>query len=159
MTTPWRILVAVFLLAFAWNGSSLNMEWPPRGGIVIPKPEPVLMKWAEPLRPLLPKMMVADRQYLSAFYDALSFVLLRDSKRANPVVKTTADFVGFHAGSLQLAIDKENVGKYPGLGGAIDEVIVNAIGAEQRALTADDRTKLIAGCSVLSYAFRVGSDE
>jgi hypothetical protein len=118
----------------------------------------VILEWAEPLKPILPTMLVKDREYLASFYDALSFVLIRDAGRGTPIVKTTGDFVVFHAGSLQLAIDKGAVGKYPGLGEAIDQTFVNALGADQRALSADDRTKLTAACSVLAYALKVGND-
>lgn len=161
MTMKWRIVVAVVLLVFAWKGSSLKIAWPPTGPstpVVVPTPQGVILEWAEPLRPILPKMLAKDREYLSSFYDALSFVLIRDSQRDTPIVKTTSDFVSFHAGSLQLAIDKAAVGKYPGLGEAIDQTFVNALGADQRALSADDRTKLTAACTVLAYALKVGND-
>ena len=161
MSAKWRIVVAVVLLVFAWKGSSLKIEWPPAGGgtaVTIPRPDGVILEWAEPLKPILPTMLVKDREYLANFYDALSFVLIRDAGRGTPIVKTTGDFVVFHAGSLQLAIDKGAVGKYPGLGEAIDQTFVNALGADQRALSADDRTKLTAACTVLAYALKVGND-
>jgi hypothetical protein len=161
MNTKWRFVVAAVLLVFAWKGSALKIEWPPPGGgttVTIPKPDGVILEWAEPLKPILPTMLVKDREYLANFYDALSFVLIRDAGRESPIVKTTGDFVVFHAGSLQLAIDKAAVGKYPGLGEAIDQTFVNALGADQRALSADDRTKLTAACTVLAYALKVGND-
>jgi hypothetical protein len=161
MNTKWRFVVAAVLLVFAWKGSALKIEWPPAGGgttVTIPKPDGVILEWAEPLKPILPTMLVKDREYLANFYDALSFVLIRDAGRESPIVKTTGDFVVFHAGSLQLAIDKAAVGKYPGLGEAIDETFINALGADQRALSADDRTKLTAACTVLAYALKVGND-
>lgn len=160
MSAQWRVAVAIVLLVFAWKGSNLKIEWPPAGGtsVVVPKPDGVILEWAEPLRPILPKMLAKDREYLASFYDALSFVLIRDSKRSSPIVRTTGDFVQFHTGSLQLAIDKEAVGKYPGLGEAIDQTFVNALGADQRTLSADDRTKLTAACTVLAYALKVGHD-
>jgi hypothetical protein len=161
MNTKWRFVVAAVLLVFAWKGSALKIEWPPAGGgttVTIPKPDGVILEWAEPLKPILPTMLVKDREYLANFYDALSFVLIRDAGRESPIVKTTGDFVVFHAGSLQLAIDKAAVGKYPGLGEAIDETFINALGADQRALSADDRTRLTAACTVLAYALKVGND-
>ena len=161
MSLKWRVVVAVVLLVFAWKGSSLKIEWPPAGGgtsVTIPRPDGVILEWAVPLKPILPTMLAKDREYLANFYDALSFVLIRDSKRDTPIVKTTGDFVVFHAGSLQAAIDKEAVGQYPGLGEAIDQTFVNALGADQRALSADDRTKLTAACTVLAYALKVGND-
>jgi hypothetical protein len=161
MSMKWRIVVAALLLVFAWKGSNLTIPWPPAGGgtsVTIPKPDGVILEWAEPLRPILPTMLVKDREYLANFYDALSFVLIRDAGRESPIVKTTGDFVVFHAGSLQLAIDKAAVGKYPGLGEAIDQTFVNALGADQRTLSPDDRTKLTAACTVLAYALKVGND-
>ena len=161
MTGSWRYVVAVVLLLFAWKGSNISLEWPPAPtpAVVIPRPENVLLEWVQPLKPILPKMLVKDREYLANFYDALTFVLIRDAGRETPIVKTTGDFVAFHAGSLQLAIDKANVGKYAGLGEAIDLAIINALGAEARPLSDEDRVKLTAVCSTLAYAFKVGADE
>jgi hypothetical protein len=152
--------VAVVLLLFAWRGSSISVPWPPAStpAVVIPRPDESILTWASPLRAVLPKMLPADREYLSSFYDALSFVLLRDGSRDQPIIATTSQFVAFHAGSLQLAIDRKNVGKYPGLAEAIDLTFVNALGADVRALSPEDRTKLTAACSVLAYAFKVGGD-
>ena len=160
MTAQWRYVVAALLLVFAWKGSSLTIPWPPAPAtnVVIPKPDNVLLEWVEPLKPILPKMLVKDREYLASFYDAMTFILIRDGGRSKPIVDTTDKFVVFHAGSLQMAIDKANVGKYPGLGEAIDQTIVNAIGADVRALSPEDRTKLTAACSVLAYVFKVGND-
>lgn len=161
MTGHWRYVVAALLLVFAWKGSNITIPWPPAPtrNVVIPKPDNVLLEWAQPIKPILRGMLVKDREYLASFYDALSFVLIRDAARERPIVKTTGDFVAFHAGSLQLAIDKANVGKYPGLGEAIDLSIVNAIGADVRPLSDEDRVKLTAACSTLAYAFKVGADE
>jgi hypothetical protein len=156
----WRYAVAVVLLVFAWRGSSLSIPWPPADtpAVVVPQPDETILAWAEPLRAVLPKMLPSDRQYLSSFYDAMSFVLIRDGRRDEPIIGTTQQFVTFHAGSLQLAIDRKNVGKYPGLAEAIDLTFVNAVGADVRALSPEDRTKLTAACSVLAYAFKVGGD-
>ena len=161
MSGNWRYAVAVVLLLFAWKGSNISLEWPPAPtpAVVIPRPENVLIEWVEPLKAILPKMLVKDREYLASFYDALSFVLIRDAARETPIVKTTTDFVAFHAGSLQLAIDRANVGKYAGLGEAIDLSIVNALGGDVRTLSDEDRVKLTAVCSTLAYAFKVGADE
>lgn len=161
MNGQWRYVVAALLLVFAWRGSALSIPWPPAPAVnvVIPKPEGVLLEWAAPLRPILPRMLVKDREYLASFYDAMSFVLLRDASRERPVIKTTGDFVVFHGGSLQLAVDRANVGKYPGLGEAIDLSIVNALGGDARTLNDTDRVKLTAVCSTLAYVFKVGTNE
>lgn len=161
MKVEWRYIVAAVLLFFAWKGSSIQMDWPPAPHAVIatPKPEKELLAWAEPLRKILPTMLPADRQYLASFYDALAFVLIRDSKRTDPILKTTEDFAVFHGGSLQAAIDKEKVGIYPGLGDAIDQTFASAVGTDDvKVIDADTRTRLTAASGVLSWVLTVNHD-
>lgn len=156
-----RYVVVAVLLLFAWKGSSIDLSWPPAPveQIDVQVPDEPLRSWAEPLRPILPKMTPKDRAYLASFYDAMAFVLMRDAVREEPIVGTTGQFAAFHAGSLRLAIDKANVGKYPGLAEAVDQVFVAAGGPEDARLTGDRRTQITAACGVLSWAFSVGRDE
>jgi hypothetical protein len=161
---PARFVVAAALILFAWKGGSVGVVWPPvsPSGPVSPNapaPDPALLKWAEPLRKHLPTMLPADREYYSRFYDALSFVLLRNSKLEKPVIKTTSDFEAFHASSLQMSIDKASVGKYPGLDAAIDEVFVTAAGPEVKPVTPDVGAKLIAASQVISWVFGIRGNE
>jgi hypothetical protein len=163
-STALRLAVAVVILVFAWKGSVLDIQWPPPStpAVVdnpVPVPDPALRAWAEPLRPILPKMLAGDRQYLSSLYDAMTFVVLRDGQRDDPIISTTQKFADFHSGSLRLAIDKAKVGQYPGLDRAIDQVFVSAAGADMKAIDADTRTKLSAACQVLSWAFSIKRDD
>jgi hypothetical protein len=156
-----RYIVAAILLVFAWKGSELTTIWPPAPltSVDTPKPSPELLRLAEPLKPILPRMLPKDRQYLATLYDAMAYVILRDGDREKPIVGSNDQFAAFHAGTLNLAIDKAAVGKYPGLAEAIDEVFVNALGADVRELDADARKHLIAACGVLSWSFGIGRDE
>ena len=158
-----RHIVAVVLLAFAWRGSELKMKWPtlpkPAAVAVAAKPTADQLAWAADLKAILPKMLPADRQYLSSFYDATAFILTQDGARSTPIIADTDKFTIFHAGSLQLAIEKKNVGKYPGLDKAIDAVFLNASGADVAAIDADKRAKLIAACNVLNHVFRINGNE
>ena len=120
-----------------------------------PKPAPELLAWADQLKPILPKILPTDRAYLSSFYDAMAYIILRDGDRSTPLVTDTEKFAVLHAGSLQLAIEKAKVGKYPGLDDAIDSVFFNALGAEQKALDAPTRARLVAACGVLSWTLAV----
>jgi hypothetical protein len=155
--TVWRYAIVGVLLVFAWRGSALQIDWPPADtDPTIPKPQPVLLEWSVPVRAIAATMLPKDREYLSNLYDAMAFVIIRDGKRENDaIISTTSKFVTFHAGTLQLAIDKANVGRYPGLGEAIDEVFVLAVGADVRALSEADRTKLVAACNVLAWTFKI----
>jgi hypothetical protein len=158
---PMRYIVAALLLVFAWKGSELTALWPPAPlkAIDTPQPSQELLKLAEPLKPILPRMLPKDRQYLATLYDAMAYVLIRDGGREKPIVGSNDQFAAFHAGTLKLAIDKAAVGKYPGLAEAIDNVFVNAIGADVRELSTEDRRGLIAACGVLSWSFGMGRDE
>lgn len=163
MTFPIRLIAVVVLLLFAWKGSVLDIRWPPAPAEVIdgPKPEPNLLAWAESLRGVVPRMLPADRMYLANLYDAMSFVLLRDGRRADgkPILSSTDKFRTFHIGTLQLAIDKDKVGQYPGLDDAIDEVFVLANGPEIKPIDEAGRAKLIAACQVLAWTFGIHRDE
>ena len=156
-----RYIVAAVLLVFAWKGSELTALWPPAPLTTVdtPKPSPELLKLAEPLKPILPRMLPKDRQYLATLYDAMVYVLIRDGEREKPIIGSNDQFAAFHAGTLKLAIDKAAVGKYPGLAEAVDNVYVNALGADVRELSVDDRRALIAACGVLSWSFGMGRDE
>jgi hypothetical protein len=155
-----RWIVAAVLIFFAWKGSDLSMPWPPapHENITTPQPDAELLKWAEPLRPILPKMLPKDRQYLAAFYDAMAFVLIRDRQRELPIIGSTEQFANFHGGSLRLAIDKANVGKYPGLAEAIDETFINACGAEVQKIDEKVGSRLVAACGVLSWSLGIGHE-
>ena len=161
MRIPVRFIVAAVLLVFAWKGSELTTIWPPAPLTTVdtPKPSPDLLKLAEPLKPILPRMLPKDRQYLATLYDAMAYVLIRDGEREKPIIGSSDQFAAFHAGTLKLAVDKAAVGKYPGLAEAIDNVYVNALGADVRELSVDDRRALIAACGVLSWSFGMGRDE
>lgn len=156
-----RCIVAVVLLVFAWKGSELSTLWPPTPATTVdtPKPSPELLRLAEPLRPILPRMLPKDRAYLASLYDAMAYVVIRDGERDKPIIASTESFANFHAGTLRLAIDKAKVGQYPGLAEAIDQVFVAALGADVRELSRADRDNLIAACGLLSWSFAVKRDE
>ena len=152
-----RYAVAAILVAFAWKGSELSISWPPAmaPAIKAPQPAPELLAWSIPLKEYLPKITPKDRQYLAHFYDAMAFVILRDGDRSDPIVSDTDKFAAFHAGSLRLAVDKSDVGKYGELGAAIDEVFVKAVGADVQKVDDKVRGRLVAACGVLSWAFTI----
>jgi hypothetical protein len=158
---PARYIVAGVLLAFAWKGGSLDVKWPqfPQKAVVAAKPSDDQIKWSADLKAIVPKMLPQDREYLASFYDAMQFVLKQDGERSTPIIGDTDKFTVFHAGSLQLAIEKKNVGKYPGLDKAIDAVFFSAAGADTVAVDAAKRQQLMDACGVLRWRFKVGGDE
>ncbi len=158
MTFQVRLVVAAMLLLFAWKGSTLRLEWPPAppaASVTTPQPSPEVLAYAAPVREYLPRMTPKDRLYMANFYEAMAFVLLRDGGRDEPIVTNTDKFIGFHGGSLRMAIDKGDVGKYGDLGAAIDRTFVNAVGADPKPLDADVRQKIVAACGALAWTFRI----
>jgi hypothetical protein len=158
---PARYIVAGALLAFAWKGGELDVQWPqlPQTTVVAAKPTDEQIKWAADLKAILPKMLPADREYLANFYDATQFILKQDGERSTPIIGDTDKFAVFHAGSLQLAIEKKNIGKYPGLDNAIDAVFFAAGGADVSAVDGAKRQQLLDACGVLKWAFRINGNE
>lgn len=156
-----RHIVAVVLLLFAWKGNEIDLSWPPalRATTAAPTPPAELQAWAADVRPIAAKMLPTDRLYLANLYDAMAFVLLRDGDRTQPIIDTTEAFANFHGGTLNLAIDRSKVGKYPGLDKAIDKVFFTALATDEpKALTSDERKRLISACGVLSHAFGIATD-
>lgn len=156
----WRYIVAAVLLVFAWRGASLDVVWPPAGfdTTVSPRPNKEWLEDASEVVGILPKMLPGDRQHLSAFYDAMAYVLIRDGERAEPVISTTSKFAVFHAGSLNLAIEKKKVGRYPGLDKAIDMTLLRIAGADEAAIDEKRRESLVAACGVLAWVFSVNHE-
>jgi len=72
------------------------------------------------------------------------------------LMKLAAD-VGkiLHGGSLRLAINKSDVGKYDGLGEAIDMAFVKANGADVVKVDEKVRRNLVVACGVLSWTFSI----
>jgi hypothetical protein len=158
-----RTLVGVALLLFAWKGNITELKWPFEGAQRTPMTEPLnddQKKWVETLRPIAAGMLPADRLYLSDFYDGMKFVVTRDAARPDAVLTSTEAFARFHGESLAAAIDKDKVGIYTGLGEAIDAVYLAAIGTDDsRALTAEEKQRIVLASGALSRVFAVGSDE
>jgi len=154
MRIPARFIVAAVLVLFAWWDASIAVLVPPTGG---PAPSQEVRALAAPVD--ASKMLPHDRKYMSAFYEALGYVLERDGERDKPLIGTTEQFARFHAGSLQLSIDKKAVGKYAGLGESVDEVFVGAAGADVQAVTTEVRGKIADACRALAWKFAVHGDE
>lgn len=152
-----RCLLVAVLLAFAWKDSIQKIAWPPPGvdTAVAPRPPAELLEEASEVAKLVPNILPSDRRHLAAFYDALMFVLARDGERAEPVISSTAKFAALHAGSLNLAIEKKKVGRYPGLDKAIDKALMRIAGDDEGPVDEKRRGKLLAACGTLSWIFSI----
>lgn len=158
MSLKARLFVAAIILVFAWRDAASLMSWVPRTNPGVPKPPAEILELASPLRDVLPRMTPKDRLYLASFYDAMAHILVVDGERDKPIIGDTERFAVFHAGSLRLAINRGDVGKYDGLGEAIDLAFVAAAGADVQQISPAVRAKLVAACGALSWSFTIGRD-
>tara|TARA_R100000278_G_scaffold110854_1_gene88191 strand:+ start:1614 stop:2084 length:471 start_codon:yes stop_codon:yes gene_type:complete len=149
----WRLIVGATLIYFAWNGSSLDLPWPPAEGPKVEKPDEISREWVMGIRVnnILPK----DRIYLSRFYDAMGWIIMRDSERDTPIISNTEKLSEFHAGSLQLAIDRDDVGKYAGLGKSVDDAFKKVLGDDVSPIEGDSTEAVILLCNALSWRFAI----
>ena len=166
-----RYVVAVGLLWFALGGEKLGLVPKAIGILKPPASAPQIMLGEgghealdaakADLVAIVAKMLPADRQYLASFYDAVAYVLEQDGGRSLPVIADSEKFAIFHAGSLQLAIEKKAVGKYPGLDTAIDRVYLAICGADVGSLAEKTagggprREKFVQASQLLAWVFRV----
>ncbi len=71
-------------------------------------------------------ILPADRMYVADFYGSMDWVLGNDGDHDAPKLDTTEKFRRAHSASLDVAIARGKVGKYPGLGESIDRALALA---------------------------------
>jgi hypothetical protein len=81
----------------------------------------------------------------------MAVVLERAAEKSVRVTETTDLFEGWHAAATDLAVDMDEVGKYPGLGEAIDAVFLKAVGDESRKMTDLDKKKLARAARAIAW--------
>lgn len=158
VTLSWRYIVAGLLVWFTWKGATMPLAWPPEQvEVVTPEPSDEARGWVSHLKVdnILPK----DRIYLSGFYSAIGYVMDRDADLEEPIVTSNDKFTRLHSGSLQHAIEKGEVGKYPGLGRDIDKVFFEAAGDEAAAMDDDMRENIVDACDALAWKFDINGED
>lgn len=153
-----RWIVAGMLLFFAWRGATLKIQWPLAINgktATLKQPDTADLKWAAEVKKVAARMTPKDRLYCSNFYAALQFVIQNDGDRDDPIISDTTKFQTLHSGSLDLAIKRGDVGKYAGLGEAIDQTFIAATGASAQSMTPAVRAKVTEACGVLAWTFAI----
>lgn len=81
-------------------------------------------------------ILPADRDYYARFFDAIDFTLGNDGDHDTPILDTNEKLRRYMIGSLDMAIEKKAVGKYPGLADALDKAFaLAASGVDPATLT------------------------
>lgn len=177
------MIVAVALL-FLWRQEAMDAI---RGLAATPSPpapavgplvpvSPAAQAWASALK--ASAIQQEDRLYYSDFYAALRDVLSRDGEHDAPALDTTEKIRRAHSAALDMALERAKVGRYPGLGEAIDRALALAAagasaedcadedkvakaieeGLTPRPVTKALRSRLIEACGALAAKFAAGGD-
>jgi hypothetical protein len=136
------VWVAGLLLLFAVvypNGITLPTKQEPVDVVLVAEKNPKIVE-------LLAKASAADKGRVQSIYSGLATVLRRDATVKR--LKTTEQWAELQAATLDLAV--EQVGKYPGLDVAINDVFLATVGTDD-VLPANDETrgKLIKACEIV----------
>jgi hypothetical protein len=118
------IIVAVVLL-FAWRDRIDGLVHPrdvPAVAVTVPDAD--AKAWTSGIK--ADGVLPVDRSYYGGFFDALDWVIGNDGEHDAPIIDTNEKLRRFIAGSLDAAIEKQMVGKYPGLGESLDRAFALA---------------------------------
>lgn len=132
----------------------LSIVYP--NGITLPQPAPVVVPEAPvetdaAIVTLLKEATPEDKGRVVSIYEGMTFVLNRDKGQR---INTTEKLAEWQANTLQLAV--EQVGKYPGLDVAIDNVFKRVLGTDDvLPATAETQQKLINACEIIANSAKV----
>ena len=130
-----NVVVAVILL-FAWRGHIDKLVHPtdvPK--VVDVVVDPTAKAWVDGVK--VDGILPADRDYYARYFDALGWILVKDGERDSSMLDTNEKLRRFNAGSLDAAIEKASVGKYPGLGESLDRAFALACAGADPAVLSD----------------------
>lgn len=143
------------IVHFCFKGAKLDVSWPPATlkSLRAESPEYDVRRLTSFIRPHT--IAPHDRVYLSHYYDALAYVLENDGRKHSPQIETVDSFAELHNSSLAAAVDRDNVGIYPGLMDDVWQAIFEIVGVGEVAVTAAMRERLVAACSALAWRFAI----
>lgn len=138
------------LVLFAGLLLAVSLVFP--NGFTLPEKTPAVTGPTDPaIVKILSAATPADKARIDGMYSGLANVVRRD--KAN-LITTTERWALVQANTLDEAV--EEVGKYPGLDKAIDDVFVSALGTRD-VLSVDDsvKQKLENACLIIANSARV----
>lgn len=144
MSAAVRAIIVAVVLFFLWRGKIDTLlhrrNDPARPPLVVV--DDLARAWARDVS--VDSILPADRAYYSDFFDSLVWILLNDGNHDTPILDTNEKLRRFYAGSLDLAIEKKAVGKYPGLGESLDRAFALAASGIDPATLVTEEARLKA---------------
>lgn len=118
------IVVAV-VLWFVWRDRIDSLIHPTDvPAVVAEAPDADAKAWVAGVE--VGKILPVDRDYYGRYFDGLDWIIGNDGDHDAPILDTNEKLRRFIAGSLDAAIEKKSVGKYPGLGESLDRAFALA---------------------------------
>jgi hypothetical protein len=141
-------LVLLFGVLFAFsiafpNGISLNSSKE------VVEPREVDLKIVSLLKDATPE----DKGRVASIYDGVRVVLSRDVEKNLNRINTTEKWAELQSRTLELAVDQ--VGKYPGLDTAIEDVFMRVVGSDDvLPVNPETHQKLLKACEIIANSAR-----
>lgn len=128
-------LSVAVVLWFVWRGRVDSLLHPNDvPAVVAEAPDADGRAWTAGVE--VANILPADRDYYGRYFDGLDWVVGNDGDHDTPIIDTNEKLRRFIAGSLDAAIEKKSVGKYPGLGESLDRAFaLAASGVDVSTLT------------------------
>lgn len=118
-------LVVAVVLLFVWKDRLDSLIHPQDvPTVVVTAPDADAKAWTSGIK--VDGILPVDRSYYGGFFDALDWVIGNDGEHDAPIIDTNEKLRRFNTGSLDAAIEKKMVGKYPGFGESLDRAFALA---------------------------------
>lgn len=157
-----RVGAAILLAAFGVFGAPPLPSWRAAESPVVSKePSDAMKAVVKPVVRAVSKMSAIDRMWLKTIYSNTAKVVAADGVVEPEVIKTTEGLRAVHVAVLKFiwkGMAQNPPGEYEGLSEAIELVITETIGSDQRNLTPELRAKAVEVFDAIAWA-GLGKDQ
>lgn len=155
-----RIIAALLLAAYGAFGLPAMPRWQ-ASAIVVREPSEAMKATVKPVVRVVSKMSSIDRLWLQTIYSNAAKVVAADGVVEPQVIVTTEGLRAIHVAILKFiwrGMAENQPGEYEGLSEAIEGVIDEVLGEEQRSLTPELRAKAVEVFDAIAWA-GLGKDQ
>lgn len=156
-----RIILAVVLAAYGVFGLPSLPKFNVSGPAVVQEPREAMKSTVKPVVRAVSKMSPIDRLWLQTIYSNAAKVVAADGIVEPQVIVTTEGLRAIHVAILKFiwrGMAENPPGEYEDLSEAIEKVLGEVIGKDQRSLTPDLRAKAVEVFDAIAWA-GLGKDQ
>lgn len=156
-----RVAAAILLAAYGLFGVPPMPKWSATSGVTVREPSEDMKTTVKPVVKVVAKMSPLDRIWLQAIYSNAAKVVAADGIVEPQVITTTEGLRAVHVAILKYiwrGMAENPPGEYAGLSDAIEGVIGEVLGEDQRNLTPELRAKAVEVFDAIAWA-GLGKDQ